>query len=175
GELSVKETRKERLLQETAFAFKEHNIRSRKVDLLFQAVYKDHKGKEVRKTLAVFEAKCATASTDILRVQVRKNLRLNKTLLANLRIWGCLWSRISDRQNNPIANLGLELFALLGRLDLNLLLKVANRLQSLDTLVRMAALNQEEQVHHRTTISTSSGLAAQDSPSVTTVWSPSTV
>ncbi|KAF9199941.1 hypothetical protein BGZ49_009886 [Haplosporangium sp. Z 27] len=201
GELSVKETRKERLLQETTFAFKEHNIRGRKVDLLFQAVYKDHKGKDVRTNLAVFEAKSSTASTDILRVQARKNLRLNKALLTNLRsmnargqsplildmqgarayiytikkfgnVYGA--GSVTDRTIR-LPTSEWELFAFIGRPDLILLLKVANRLQSLDTLVRMAALDQEEQAHHHTMTSTSSALAAQDSPSVATVWSPSTV
>ncbi|KAG0013947.1 hypothetical protein BGZ80_010751 [Entomortierella chlamydospora] len=59
GSLCQGNKKKKELLQEAAFAFKEYNIRGRKVDLLFQTVYKNHKDKE--------------------------NLRLNKTLLANLR------------------------------------------------------------------------------------------
>jgi len=151
GELSVKETRKERLLQETTFAFKEHNIRGRKVDLLFQAKHKNHTGKEVRTNLAVFEAKCATTNNDTLLVQTRKNLRLNKTVIASLR-------RMNVKQQSPfildlqgprafiytikkfedvygagpvtgstirLPTMVSELSALLDRLDLVLLLKVA--------------------------------------------------
>ncbi|KAF9994354.1 hypothetical protein BGZ79_000905 [Entomortierella chlamydospora] len=65
GSLCQGNKKKKELLQEAAFAFKEYNIRGRKVDLLFQTVYKNHKDKEVRTNLAVFEAKCATASKDI--------------------------------------------------------------------------------------------------------------
>ncbi|KAF9196170.1 hypothetical protein BGZ49_002896 [Haplosporangium sp. Z 27] len=174
GELSVKETKKEKLVQETTFALKDHNIRGRKVDLLFQAMYKDHKGKLVRTNLAVFEAKTATATVDTLQVQARKNIR-PRAYLYTIKKFGDVYGAgsVTDKTVR-LPTSEWELFAMLRRPDLILLLKVANRLQSLDSLVRMAAFDQEEEIHHYTMTSTLPAYVAQDSPSATTVWSPST-
>ncbi|KAF9398090.1 hypothetical protein BGX21_008171, partial [Mortierella sp. AD011] len=88
GELGLAETRKDRQKAEWSFALNKHNVKSRKVDLLFQSKIKNFKGKQCRQNIAVFEAKSVNSNQNTTWIHIRKAIRLNKSILCALQELG---------------------------------------------------------------------------------------
>ncbi|KAF9203115.1 hypothetical protein BGZ49_006769 [Haplosporangium sp. Z 27] len=195
GELGLAESRSDRRRSEWLSTLNKYNIKSRKVDLLFQSKIKNFKGKECRNNIAVFEAKSAIASENMLWIQMRKALRLNKSVMCSLRQLDVIIPPLlldlhgqrgyiytlkkfdgyygAGSVNNQCIRLPTtenEMFKFIKDGGLVALYKIKERLLKIDEAVRDAFWEYEERHHqHRMSTTTSAKRAATDIP---TIWTP---
>ncbi|KAF9110147.1 hypothetical protein BGX27_006732 [Mortierella sp. AM989] len=195
GELGLVESKSDRQKTEWLFALNNHNVKSRKVDLLFQSKIKNFSGKECRHNIAVFEAKSADSNEKTLWIQIRKALRLNKSILSSLRLLGTEISPILlDLQGQRgyvytirkfdgyygagkvteqcirLPTTAHEMCRFIKDGGLSALFKIKERLLQVDGAVRDAIWNYEEQEHqHKMSTTTQLKRVVDDIP---TIWTP---
>ncbi|KAF9170930.1 hypothetical protein BGX20_008339, partial [Mortierella sp. AD010] len=195
GELGLAETRKDRQKAEWSFALNKHNVKSRKVDLLFQSKIKNFKGKQCRQNIAVFEAKSVNSNQNTTWIHIRKAIRLNKSILCALqelgvdvaplildiqgqrayiytvkKIDGYYCTGKVSAQGIRLPTTPFEMHRFITDGGLNALEKIKERLFKIDSAVRDAFWEYEENNYqHRMSTTSSLKRVSNDVP---TIWTP---
>ncbi|KAF9979392.1 hypothetical protein BGZ65_006648 [Modicella reniformis] len=81
GELGATATRHDRVAVENEFGGKESNVRSRKIDLMHQLCLQ---GRQKALEMIAWEAKSDGTAADALQAQLRKNIRINASIMNKL-------------------------------------------------------------------------------------------
>jgi hypothetical protein len=78
GELGSSATREDRTEIESGFGGTESNVRSRKIDIMHQLCFQ---GSSKPVEMVAWEVKSETASSEVLQAQLRKNIRINASIM----------------------------------------------------------------------------------------------
>ncbi|KAF8965994.1 hypothetical protein BGZ46_000470 [Entomortierella lignicola] len=196
GELGLTETRSDRQKSEWLFTLNNHNVKSRKVDLLFQSKIKDFKGKQCRQNIGVFEAKSANSSQNTTWIQIRKAIRLNKSVICALLELGVdvaplildiqgqrayiytikkldnyyCTGRVTD-QSIRLPTTPYEMYRFITDGSLDALDKIKERLFKIDSAVRDAFWECEENEYQHG-MSTTTPSLKRLSNEISTIWTP---
>ncbi|KAF9277990.1 hypothetical protein BGZ68_008850 [Mortierella alpina] len=81
GELGSTSTREDRLVVESEFGLTDHNVRGRKIDIMHQLCLE---GNSKPVEMIAWEAKSEAVGAEALQIQLRKNIRINASIMNKL-------------------------------------------------------------------------------------------